>query len=60
MSDLFASAGQIEVSTGAEWNYTRRTGLISEAFIGEAPVPFTAETFPAHLVFDSPFNFTHG
>ena len=59
MSDLFASAGQHESHTGAEWRYARHTGLISQVFIGDAAVPFTAETFPAHLVLDSPFNFNY-
>ena len=59
MTDLFASASQSETHLGSEWHYFRHTRLYSHVFIGDDPVPFTAETFPHHLVLGSPYNFDY-
>ena len=60
MSDLFAAASQSEFHLGAEWHYFRHTRLWTQVHIGDAPVPFTGDTFPHHLALGSPFNFDYG
>jgi hypothetical protein len=60
MTDLFASASQSESHIGSDWHYFRHTRLFTHVHIGDAPVPFTAETFLPHLVLGSPFNFGYG
>jgi hypothetical protein len=59
--NLFASATINESNfTGAEWHYFSFARLITNIPTTDPPPPFTAETFPAHLVLGSPVNFDYG
>jgi PEP-CTERM motif len=59
--NLFATATITESNfTGPEWIYFRNTRLITNVPTTDPPPPFTAETFPAHLVLGSPVNFNYG
>jgi hypothetical protein len=58
-TNLFASAAEHQVINAGGVFYLRATRLISNEPVDFAPV-FSPETFPAHLVLGTPFNFDYG
>lgn len=57
-TNLFASAAESQIGTEGG-NYFRTTRLISNVPVDFTPL-FSPETFPAHLVLGTPYNFDYG
>ena len=57
-ANLFATAAESQIGSDGG-TYFRRTRLISNVRVDGMPV-FSPETFPAHLVLGTPFNFNYG
>lgn len=57
--NLLAVASQHEVHLGAEWHFFRSTRLATNILAPVPAPPYTAETFPHHVILDS-FPFGYG